>query len=122
MNQLSSLFWLDEDGFVTISQRLSLAARDRTSGNFDHQSVMDVLYDLEGGDIAYEYEIAATEMVDTINALSRADAEEAYNKLDADTILHLYPLGLSPSVDAMEVRGLFSLRPPKWRYRAALQS
>ena len=111
VNQISLLFWLDNDGFVTVSGRLSREALARSGGNFDHKSVMDALFDLEGGDIAYEYEVLAIRMVDQINALSREQAREVYANLDFDTVLHLRPLGLCASVGEMEAKGLCDPHP-----------
>jgi len=111
VTQLSILFWLDHDGNLTLSRRLSLEARSRAGGNFDHRSVMDVLIELEGGDIAAAYQLAAVSMVDTINASSREDAEKFYSDVDMDTVLHLRPLGLCGGASEMEARGLFDYIP-----------
>lgn len=109
--QVSLLFWLDHDGYVTVSGRLSKEASGRAGGNFDHRSVMDVIYELEGGDAAYAYEVAAIAMIDSVHAMSREDAEAFYQAADKDTLLHLRSLGLCGGVGEKESRGLFDYVP-----------
>lgn len=113
--QISILFWLDSDGFVTISRKLSLEARGRAGGNFTFRSVVDALFDLEGGDVAYEFQEIVTTMVDCVNALGREEAADYFAAADNDTVMHLRKMGLCSGVGEMEARGFFDVHRYKKR-------
>ena len=106
----SDYYHIDSEGFLTIRWRLSRDARFVAGGNYDFRSVIDVVFDRFGGDAANEVREAAEEMVDTVKALSRADAEAFFATADIDTLMHLRSLGLPSGVGEMAVRGLFDIR------------
>lgn len=105
--QISSLFSLNSDGFVTISGHLCLEARARAGGLCEHKSIVRVLLDREGPASAKAYTEAAIRTVETVNAMSEDLARAYYELADEDTILHLQPLGLYGGFWVMAMMGLF---------------